>query len=485
MPTWDDPCLAAGGSPFFELNYCFNQPHDKCVSSPVPSSYYSRTLQPLELRVLPAYPTPPTLCDPTSRSDFLFALWLQRTLRQISFDASNTRPNVFWPDPDADQSLGVDLGISPGMDARLRRSHRATPFHRLQISLLYVLLVSSGRWGRKSLVSAQNGCSERGTEAIRVDGTAGVTALRSSVNCTNGGALEAVWAGRVLIDAPIVVAQGTSLSVTGEDALAEAHGSSASSLFEVSGGGALTLTGLKLSGGSAETGGAVSSSLADLTLDNCTFEGNVATDGNAGAVSADGGNLTIVGGVFSNNTATRYGGAVFTNVATLVVEGGTSFDGNKAVQGSALFCGGSVSVEALCSISDAVFTSNTAFKDSKTGDEEFPDLGGGGAASFLLAHVNITDSVFRGNFAHIEAGALYGGGGSFIEVNGCTFEENRSEFYGGAIAASSMALGGGTLITTNAVNRSGGGVSAIGARQLSLLSLLFHCGGPVVSILES
>ena len=319
--------------------------------------------------------TPPTLCIPTSRYDLLFVPWLQRKLRQNNSDPNNTRPNVFWPDLDADQPLGVDLGISPGMDARLRRSHRAAPFHPLRTSLLYVLLVSSGGWGRKSVVSAQSDCSETLTEAIRVDGTTGVTALRSAVNCTNGGALEAVWAGQVLVDAPIVVAEGTSLSVTGEDALAEAHGSSVTSLFEVSRGGALTLTGLKLSGGSAENGGAVSSSQADLTLDNCTFEGNVATAGNAGAVSAAGGNVTIVGGVFSRNTATRYGGAVFANGAALVVKGGASFDGNEAVQGSALFCGGSESVKVLCSISDAVFTSNTAFEDNKMGTEEFGDLG--------------------------------------------------------------------------------------------------------------
>ncbi|CAN0136527.1 unnamed protein product, partial [Laminaria digitata] len=112
------------------------------------------------------------------------------------------------------------------------------------------------------------------------------------------------------------------LSVTGEGDLAEVHGGgSHTRLFQVSRGGSLTLTRLKLSGASAAVGGAILSESADLTLDNCTFEGNVATDGNGGAVSAHGGNVTIVGGEFSGNSATRYGGAVHSIDGKLVVQG--------------------------------------------------------------------------------------------------------------------------------------------------------------------
>ncbi|CAN0424258.1 unnamed protein product, partial [Laminaria digitata] len=72
-------------------------------------------------------------------------------------------------------------------------------------------------------------------------------------------------------------------------------------LLEVSEGSSLTLTRLKLSGGTAvKGGGAVYSQSANLTLDNCTFQGNVVTEGNGGAVWADGEgeHVTIVGGEF-------------------------------------------------------------------------------------------------------------------------------------------------------------------------------------------
>lgn len=359
------------------------------------------------------------------------------------------------------------------MEARLPRSHPTAPFHRLRTTLLYVLLVSSGGWGRKTLVSAQSDCIGTRTEAIPVEDEAGVAALRSAVNCTNGGTVEANWVGRLPVGSPIVVADGTSLSVTGEDDSAEVYASSVTSLFEVGTGGALTLTGLKLSGGSAQEGGAISSSRADVMLLNCTFQGNVATVGNGGAVSATGGNVTIVGGEFSNNTAARYGGAVFTNTGSLAVEGGASFENNEAIQGSALFCGGAEAAEVVCSLSDAVFTSNNAFNDVVTVTDDFAILPGGGAAAFLFANISVTDSVFRGNFARVQAGALYGGIGSFLDVNGCTFEENESSFYGGAIGASSMTLGGGTLINNNAVNRSGGGVSGICCNALFFRSFVF------------
>ncbi|CAM9217775.1 unnamed protein product, partial [Laminaria digitata] len=346
------------------------------------------------------------------------------------------------------------------METRLHGVRRRLLVHRLASTLLYVLLLSSVG-GRKSLISAQSECSETRTEPILVEDALGVAALQVAVNCTDGGTVHADWAGRVPVGTPIVVASGTSLSVTGADTEAEAYASGVTRLFEVARGGGLTLTGMKLSGGSAEEGGAISSSQANLTMDNCTVEGNVATTGNGGAVWANGGNLTIVGGQFLSNIATRYGGAVLTIDATLVVQSGASFHDNEAIVGSALFCEGSEAAEitsgVLCSLSNAVFTSNNAAGED-TGDEKIEDLGGGGAAAFLNAKVGVTDSVFSGNFARIAGGALYGGDNTFIEVNGCTFEDNTSQLYGGAISASSMTLDGGTMITNNAVSKSAGAV---------------------------
>ena len=147
--------------------------------------------------------------------------------------------------------------------------------------------------------------------------------------------MEVNWAGFVTVDAPIAIARGTFLSVTGEDDLAEVHGDDSqpkgTRLFEVSPGGSLALSQLKLSGGAAAEGGAILSSSANLSLASCVFNGNIATEGNGGAVLADGGNVTIVGGEFLANNASRFGGAVVAADARLEVRGGSKFKGNEAL----------------------------------------------------------------------------------------------------------------------------------------------------------
>ena len=184
----------------------------------------------------------------------------------------------------------------------LRHSHLTPPFDRerampLVVPLLNVLLLTY------VLSDAQSVCGNTRTTLIRVENTTGLETLRAALNCTGGGGggdIEVSWAGRVTVNAPIAIAQGTFLSVAGDDIQAEVHGDESlakgTRLFEVYQGGGLSLTKLKLSGGYAPAGGAIFSLAATLTLDNCVFEGNSATDGSGGAVFADGGAFTIVGG---------------------------------------------------------------------------------------------------------------------------------------------------------------------------------------------
>ncbi|CAM9615199.1 unnamed protein product, partial [Laminaria digitata] len=91
----------------------------------------------------------------------------------------------------------------------------------------------------------------------------------------------------------------------GIDGSPETDNNNGTRLFEVSQGGGLTLSRLKLSGGSATGGGAIYSRSASIALYNCVFDGNVAKEGNGGAVWADGGSVTILGGEFLANNATR------------------------------------------------------------------------------------------------------------------------------------------------------------------------------------
>lgn len=350
--------------------------------------------------------------------------------------------------------------------------------HRVRWLLLAVLLPAGPQ---QTLAQFSCGGAIDSTP-LRIENLVGARALAAVVNCTDGGTVEAVWAGAVTLDAPILIGSGTFLSVAGEGELAEVQGGSEVRLFDVSPSGGLALTGLKLSGGSAARGGAIHSSMAAVTVDGCVFDSNAATAGDGGGVWVEGGTLTIFGGEFFNNSASGNGGAVLAIDSALLIQDGTRFEGNKAIGGGALFCVGPenattpmglTSLTAACLISEAMFTLNSVLSDTLTltSSDEYgipsveygtpTNLYGGGPAEFYLAVVNITDSVFEFNSAQLWGGAIFGGSGSDMTIDGCVFRDNATPGYGGAIAASSATTRGNTLVTKNKADEGGGGVSKL------------------------
>ncbi|CAM9106040.1 unnamed protein product, partial [Hapterophycus canaliculatus] len=337
---------------------------------------------------------------------------------------------------------------------------------RTQSLLLSALLLASAG-GPTSLSLAQVTCGASSDTPLRVQNVTDARALNTAVNCTDGGAVDVLWSGAVTLESPISIGSGTFLLITGEDELAEAQGGYQTRMFDVSPRGNLSLTDLKLSGGSAESGGAIYSSMATVTLERCLFSENTATGGDGGAVCAEGGELTIVGGEFTRNSASGNGGAVSAVDAELVVRDGTVFQENDAVEGGGLYCRGgegATTVEATtasCSLSKANFTSNAASLQedgSLSSIESWSDLYGGGAAAFYDSVVSITDSVFESNYAKVSGGGIFGGSDSEMTVNGCTFQNNTTPGYGAGMVASTATLGGDTLVENNDAGETGGGI---------------------------
>ncbi|CAM9194141.1 unnamed protein product [Ectocarpus fasciculatus] len=342
------------------------------------------------------------------------------------------------------------------------------------LPLLALVLALAGRpiW-QTSAQDVACGTSRRITP-LRVQSLVDAIVLGDAVNCTGGGSVEAVWAGVITLDTPISVGSGTFLSITGENDTAGVQGRGQTRLFGVSLAGGLTLTNLKLSGGSAASGGAIQSSMAAVTLNGCVFDGNVATDGDGGAVRVEGGELTIVGGEFSGNSASGNGGAVLATDAAVVIENGTRFEGNSAIEGGGLYCGGSENETLLsagdnasCSLSGVVFAFNNASSEILLDYDQIAapstqapliTLYGGGGAAFYHTVVNITDSVFEYNYAQLSGGALFGGTDSAMAIDGVTFENNFTPGFAGGMAASTASLGGNTLLMNNSAMQSGGGV---------------------------
>jgi len=121
----------------------------------------------------------------------------------------------------------------------------------------------------------------------------------------------------------------------------------------ISNSGALSIINCTFSDNAAtDNGGAISNSGA-LSITNCTFTGNVATiatgDTYGGAIY-NSGTCTITGSTFTGNTAisqsgNTYGGAFYNNAGTLDINFCRIF-GNTANQGNAIYCaGGTVTAE--------------------------------------------------------------------------------------------------------------------------------------------
>ncbi|CAN0522421.1 unnamed protein product, partial [Ectocarpus sp. 12 AP-2014] len=123
------------------------------------------------------------------------------------------------------------------------RGTRRRAWHRRRL-LSCLVLASTGA----PLAWAQVATTCGSSSPLRVETVAEAGVLGAAVDCTNGGTVEAVWAGTVTLTAPISVGAGTFLSVTGEDDSAEVQGGGQTQMFYVSSSGGLTLTDLRLSG---------------------------------------------------------------------------------------------------------------------------------------------------------------------------------------------------------------------------------------------
>ena len=231
------------------------------------------------------------------------------------------------------------------------------------------------------------------------------------------GEVAEIWSG-----GDVLVAGRSGLTA---DVVLEAN--KGSRHFDVSGGGALTLRDLTLTGGDAPLdGGALQITNASVVLDHVALEGNAsATDGGAVAVSS--GTLTLIGGcTFDGNTAGDNGGAIVSESSVLEDVEGTTYTGNAAGDngGALQITGGTATVQ------HATFDGNAAFE--------------GGAASLTGAGTFVLEA----NAIWRNTASADGGGIALRDVQSpqgwmrtSRYQDNVADGGGGAIAV----LGGGVL----------------------------------------
>ena len=195
-------------------------------------------------------------------------------------------------------------------------------------------------------------------------------------------------------------------------------------------------------------GGALFINASSLTpdLSSITFTGNIASDGNGGALYLR--SPATIGGTFSENYAKSSGGAVYINSSSSSVTiNEVNFNTN-----SSDYNGGAMYINSPATFDEATFTENYA---TSNGGAIY--IAGGNTITFG------TDNSFTSNTVSSDGGAIYIDGGSDIAFSGSnTFETNKAENSAGAIfinRGSNITFTGANKFEANYSPNEGGAVT--------------------------
>jgi len=154
----------------------------------------------------------------------------------------------------------------------------------------------------------------------------------------------------------------------------------------------------------------------DITIDSNTISNNTAPEG--GGVWVDRSPTTITNNTISDNTAdSTDGGGIYCDNNT-----GLNITGNTITGNQANYSGGGIYCEDDSAL---IITGNTI-----TGNQS--NYSGGGIYCEDGSDLNITDNTITDNLADYSGGGLYAYN-SNIHIDNCTFTENVTNDYGGAI----------------------------------------------------
>lgn len=228
----------------------------------------------------------------------------------------------------------------------------------------------------------------------------------------------------------------------------------------------------------------------DVALTRVTAKNITSPFGGAGLsvnVLQPGGTATITDSVFTANTSTigslEGGGALyFRGIDSTVTISGSSFTGNTALSGGAIYFNGSGGGIATVAISSSTFTSNIA---NGTGAPAAADGRGGAISAEALTDLSVTSSTFANNSSGVDGGAIAIGAlqlpTSQVSIATSSFLGNAAKFSGGGfwssttqgdVSVSGSTFAGNTLSTIPADAPLGNSIrlTGTGNHGLSVLS---------------
>lgn len=289
--------------------------------------------------------------------------------------------------------------------------------------------------------------------------------VSSTIRFSLGGTIELSKALSINKDVTVDASDvgGVVVDRGGKSQVLLLYGGSASDERSVS------LIGLTLTGGAAnpssENGtrkgvGVQVGAFCNLTATNCAIVGNVSSDALGVGIYVDGGRLTLIDSVVSNNVATgaaSLGGGIYVDGGDLTLTRTTVANNSAATGGGVYLKGGSAILDG------ALLTDNAATS------------GAGGGLYNFAGYLDLDDASFLGNVAANAGGGLYNVGLEDREtlVVDATFADNSAQNgaaifnYGGAIALTDARF------ERNEATGSGGAIYVDSNAELKLVDATF------------
>ena len=254
-----------------------------------------------------------------------------------------------------------------------------------------------------------------------------------------------------------------NLTITGPGAASlTISGGGVARIFYVQTGVTVSISGLTLTGGNADRGGAIYN-FGALTITNSVLTSNTATQVGGAIANTGAGTLTITGSTLSNNVAPT-GGAIHHFGSNITISAST-IDNNQATDST----GGAIMSTMPITITTSTLSNNQA------------QTGGGGILNFGST-LTITASLFYANEA------LYGGGISSsgtLTVANTTFSGNTVSNNGGGIYNSGTATITNVTFTGGYAGASGGlfnkGTATVTNSIFDDIDSLENCQGPIIN----
>jgi len=186
-------------------------------------------------------------------------------------------------------------------------------------------------------------------------------------------------------------------------------------------------------------GGAIYLHTGMLIVRNSIFKNNRAIDGSGGAIHTLHSNVDITDSTFENNQSTTYGGA-FYNDGVRNATGSVIFRRNTFIGNSGKGQGGAAFAYLYARYPNSTITiEGSRFINNSLGMDEINHAFGGGLR-LGSGTVLVKDTVFSGNTAVLQGGAIWSGESGAITLDNVTISGNRatdpSAGYGGGIKIS-------------------------------------------------